>query len=105
MKLNYIFIVATVLVAACEAQTIVPVPTSGSRDDANVVLSYNTGLYAPTTPDWAQAQASADARCKAWGYSKADPFQGTSQQCHSRNGYGQCLEATISRTYQCLGRG
>ena len=91
-----------VLVAACTTQRVVPVATGGSKADASVEMGYNTGLFHPTEPDWPSAQITATKRCQAWGYSKAEGFDGVSTQCHQRNGYGQCLDATVTRTYQCL---
>lgn len=98
-------VLAAFTLAACETTTVVPQPTAGSRADASVTLSYTSGLFAPTAPDWDAAQSSANSRCRAWGYSRADAFEGVSRICNARNGYGDCLEEVISRTYQCLGRG
>ncbi|WP_374107061.1 YecR family lipoprotein [Maritalea mobilis] len=83
----------------------VPQPTGGSRADASVVLSYQQGAFEIVTPDWEGAQAGADARCRAWGYSRADPFEGTQRTCEQTDAYGGCVLTTYSRTYQCLGRG
>ena len=99
-KFKLILLVAAL--SACATQRVVPVATGGSKADALVEMGYNTGLFHPTEPDWPSANITATKRCKAWGYSKAEGFDGVSTQCHQRNGYGQCLDATVTRTYQCL---
>ncbi len=96
---------AVVALTACASVVKVPQPTGGSRADASVVLSYQFGAFEIVTPDWDTAQAAADARCKAWGYHRADPFEGTQSRCESPDGFGSCNLTTVSRTYQCLGRG
>ena len=87
---------------ACTPQRVVPAATGGSKADASVEMAYNTGLFHPAEPDWSAATLTATKRCQAWGYSKAEGFDGTTTQCHNRNGYGQCLDGTVTRTYQCL---
>ncbi|WP_044028052.1 YecR family lipoprotein [Dinoroseobacter shibae] len=94
-----------VTVVGCTEVTKVPVPTGGSRADASVTLSYNTNPYEIVTPDWETAQSSANARCQAWGYSRAEPFEGVQTQCQAFDGWGNCSSSVVSRTYQCLGRG
>ncbi|SHL76349.1 YecR-like lipoprotein [Roseovarius marisflavi] len=91
---------ATFALTACEAPK-TPVPTGGSRSDALVELSYDVGPYEQAVVDWDTAQASAVKRCRAWGYSKADPFEGVREQCQQFNGYGSCMRGTVTRTYQC----
>lgn len=87
-------------VTACEVPK-TPVPTGGSRSDALVEMSYDVGAYETPVVDWQTAQTSALKRCQAWGYRKADPFEGVREQCMQYNGYGSCLRGTVTRTYQC----
>ncbi|WP_081533516.1 YecR family lipoprotein [Rhodovulum sp. P5] len=94
-----------VALAGCVEVTKTPVPTGGSRADASVVLSYDFTSAEKVTADWAAAQAAADARCRAWGYRRADPFEGVRTQCNQSDGWGNCIRGMVSRTYQCLGRG
>jgi hypothetical protein len=85
--------------AACEvAKT--PVPTGGSKSDGLVAVSYDVGPYEVPLVDWEAAQASATKRCNAWGYPKADPFEGVKNQC-SQFTYSGCAVQTVTRTYQC----
>jgi len=85
--------------AACEvAKT--PVPTGGSKSDGLVEVSYDVGPYEVPLVDWDAAQASATKRCNAWGYPKADPFEGVKKQC-AQFTYSGCNVQTVTRTYQC----
>ena len=98
-KITFLF-AATVTLSACTVPK-TPVPTGGSRSDALVELSYDVGAFEQAVVDWDTAQASALKRCKAWGYNKADPFEGVKEQCHQYNSYGSCMSGTVTRTYQC----
>lgn len=99
MKKITIFLIAFSL-AGCEvAKT--PVPTGGSKSDALVELSFDVGELEVPVVDWQAAGVSAVKRCNAWGYRKADPFEGTRTQCLASDMYGSCTRSTITRTYQC----
>ena len=72
------------------------------KADGSVVLSYQVGAYEIPKVDWSAAQKGAVQRCRAWGYSSADAFDGDMRRCESSDIYGSCTMTTISRTYQCL---
>lgn len=42
-------------------------------------------------------------RCKARGYSNAEPFGGTENKCVAFNGYGNCVKTRVNIVYQCSG--
>ena len=88
------------LLTACNV-TKTPVATGGSRADASIEMSYDVGGFETVTPDWSAAQTAATERCQAWGFSKAEGFEGISTQCNAFNAYG-CVNETVTRTYQCL---
>ncbi len=71
-----LIVVALIALAGCEVQK-TPVPTGGSRSDALVEMSYDIGGLEVPVVDWDTALASATKRCNAWGYSRADAFEGT----------------------------
>ena len=101
MQKIVLFLAIAFTLTACEvAKT--PVPTGGSRSDALVEMSYDVGAFETPVVDWQTAQASALKRCQAWGYTKADPFEGVRQQCKQYNSYGSCMLGTVTRTYQCV---
>ena len=95
-----VLLVPFLILGACEVQK-TPVPTGGSKADALVDMSYDVGGLEVPVVDWTAAAASAAKRCAAWGYRKADAFEGTRTQCHSRDMYGNCSMATVTKTYQC----
>lgn len=103
LKLRLVVPLALLGLIACTETIKVPQPTGGSRADASVVLSYQVGMFEVVSPDWVTAQSNANNRCRAWGYSKADPFEGLQNKCERTDMYGNCVMQTISRTYQCLG--
>jgi hypothetical protein len=75
----------------------------GSRADGTVDLAYEYGLFEEPQVDVAGAASTAAERCAVWGYSGAEPFGGGREQCLQRNGYGNCLRAVVTVTYQCTG--
>lgn len=77
--------------------------TGGSRSDGTIDLSYNVGAFEQPNVHFAEGLETAKARCKAWGYENAEMFGGQKTQCNAYNGYGNCMNATITITYQCLG--
>jgi hypothetical protein len=89
-----------VVVSACQVQK-TPVATGGSRADAAIQMSYQTGGFETAVVNWDAAQATATQRCQAWGYTRAEGFDGVSTVCNASNMYG-CVDSTVTRTYQCL---
>lgn len=81
------------------------VPETGSRADATVTLSlfWNPNTEIPET-DKGQALWTASSRCKAWGYSGAEPFGTIQTKCTNKyfNGFEWvCNQMTASAVYQC----
>lgn len=75
--------------AAC-AVTKFPQPTGASRADASVTLSYQVSWFEGVIADWETAQRMAGQRCQAWGYSRADAFEGTNTRCERSDVCGNC---------------
>ncbi|MCI0552510.1 MAG: YecR-like lipofamily protein [Anaerolineae bacterium] len=99
-SLIYLLLIALV-VSACASQK-TPVPTGGSRADGVVELSYEVGMFEKPEVDWATANRSASERCRAWGYTSAEPFGGQKTNCQHYNAYGNCTQAIITVDYQCI---
>ncbi|MFT4792141.1 MAG: hypothetical protein ACJAVR_003326 [Paracoccaceae bacterium] len=97
---HFFLIFVAVALAGCATQK-TPVPTGGSKSDGIVRLSFQVGIFEDPQVDWSNAQASAMARCAAWGYTGAEPFGGQTQQCLRFNGYGNCILANMHTDYQC----
>lgn len=100
---------------ACAAGCAKPVmktwqASGGSRADATVEVGYvyNPEQEIPQHAD-GQALAEAEKRCRAWGYSSAEPFGLTQSRCSQFRplpfGGSACWQMLVTRQYQCLGRG
>ena len=76
--------------------------TGGSKADGVVELSYQYGMFEAPKVQWDQALVTAKGRCKAWGYPSAEAFGGTTSQCQTRNGYGNCTSYFVTAKYQCI---
>lgn len=100
-KLMVLSLVA-LLAAACTVDKQL-VPTGGSRSDGTVDLSYSLGAFEKAQIDMVRAQSDALARCKAWGYTAAEPFGGEKRQCQAFDPYVNCSLWTVTVTYQCTG--
>ena len=92
----------SLLISACATDK-TPVPTGGSRADGTIKLSYEVGMFEKPVVDWVSANKSASQRCQAWGYEKADVFEGLITQCQAYNGYGSCVRTLVTANYQCIG--
>ena len=109
-KLLLLLCVALVTLGGCAKP--VPkdwTPTSGSRADATVKMSY---WYDPTSeiPQTNEQQALelAKKRCASWGYSDVEAFGGVMESCTQWvAGFGgpMCIKMVVTKEYQCIGRG
>ncbi|MFN4292483.1 MAG: YecR family lipoprotein [Permianibacter sp.] len=96
---SLIFILIIVLMSGC-ARIIIPTAVGGSRADATVDFSYEHGSLVNPQIDWNDVLQSAKDKCRAWGYTGADPFGGKRTSCAFANQQG-CLRYTVTVTYQC----
>lgn len=64
-------------------------------------MSSNGTLYNPVSPDWREAQAQADKRCRAWGYKSAASFSGWQESCRIYDFHGRCAANKVTRFYPC----
>lgn len=93
-----------VVLTACAAPMVMQA-TGGSRADGTVDLSYEYTLFQKPVVDMTMATATASDRCRAWGYTNAEPFGGQINHCNQFNGYGNCLDMLVTVKYQCAGGG
>lgn len=84
------------------ATNITPLVTGGSKSDGVVTLGYQYGYFQKPNIDMAAANDKALKRCMAWGYSKAEIFDGVETDCFQRNAFGTCLEGRVKMQYQCI---
>lgn len=89
------------IVAGCATEKIM-VPIGGSRADGTVNLAFEYGMFEAPHVDVAAATVTAAQRCKAWGYTSAEPFGGQQNKCELSNQYG-CIRTMVTVTFQCTG--
>ena len=97
---KYAFILSVIAVSACAAPTTMSA-TGGSKADGIVEMSYEYGEFQQPVLDPQQGMASAGKRCKAWGYKKAEPFDGGINTCVLPGGFGGCSRMRTTISYQC----
>jgi len=100
MKLSHTICFLPLLFAAC-ASNVTPVATGGSKADGLVNMSYEYGMFSKPKVDLATTQERAEQRCIAWGYKKAEPFDGVENVCQEHNAYGMCTYTRVNIRYQC----
>ena len=93
-------VVLAVSMSGCAVQKEL-VPTGGSRSDGTVRMSFEIGLFETPKIDREKTIATAGARCKAWGYDRAEPFGGATRECNSMMS-GDCMQWLVSVEFQCI---
>ncbi|WP_415182561.1 YecR family lipoprotein [Phaeovulum sp.] len=99
MKKIMILTLGILALSGCEVQRDA-LPIGGSRADGTVEMGYTESSLEVSKVDWEQALRSATKRCNAWGYRRADPFEGSRRTCLT-GGYGGCDVYNVTKTYQC----
>ncbi len=92
--------------AACGSSTpagVRPEEAGVSRHDGIVTMSSTGTLWNPVSPDWREAQAGADRRCRHWGYAGAGSYSGWQEACEVYDFHGRCVRTTVTRFYPCTG--
>lgn len=94
-------LLSALLLAGCATPTAMSA-TGGSKADGIVEMSYEYAEFQQPVLDPKQGMASAVKRCKAWGYKKAEPFDGGIQTCVVPGGFGGCSRMRTTIRYQCI---
>lgn len=102
MKIFVLLIAVAISVSGCAVKKDLQ-PTGGSRADGTIRMSYEVAEFEEPIVDMAQAQASAKARCKKWGYKDAEPFGGQQTVCNQPGGFNGCASRLVTIEFQCLG--
>ena len=77
--------------------------TGGSRADGSIDMAYDFKPFETPIVDPAQAESIANKKCAVWGYERAEPFGGQTQNCQVRDGWGNCTAGQMIIKYQCIG--
>lgn len=99
-----ICIILAVFLAGCATQK-QWAATGGSRADGTVKLSYEYTEFEAPQITAAQGTPLAASRCRAWGYTGAEPFGGVSRICNQLGGFGGCGRWMVTAEYQCVSGG
>jgi hypothetical protein len=100
-RLITVVLVSLVLVSCATTKQLAA--TGGSKADGVVEMSYQYGMFEQPEVEWSGARQTAAERCEAWGYERAERFGGQVETCNAYNGYGNCINATVTISYQCIG--
>lgn len=77
--------------------------TGGSRSDGSIDMAYDFKPFETPVVDYKQAESIANSKCAVWGYNRAEPFGGKTQNCQVRDGWGNCTTGQMIVKYQCIG--
>lgn len=90
-----------IILSGCATPTTMSA-TRGSKADGIVEMSFEYGEFQQPVIDPDQGMEAAIKRCKAWGYSKAEPFDGGINTCVLPGGFGGCFRMRTTISYQCI---
>ena len=103
--MRQVLVLCLALLAACSGspQGVRPFPAGESRAEGIVTMASAGTIWNPVTPDWREAQAGADRRCRAWGYDGAASYSGWQEACRQYDLAGRCVRNLVTRFYPCSG--
>lgn len=94
---------SVLFLTACATPTPVTLSaTGGSKADGVVEMSYEYREFEQPVIDPEQGMDAAVKRCKAWGYKKAEPFDGGISTCINPHGFASCALMRHTISYQCI---
>ena len=103
-------ILGAVTAAGCRLDNVAPTEVGGSKQSAAVTLAAT--IDRGERVDWKRAAPRATARCKSWGYRRAEPTSQSAVRCADeaagkcrwRGGvfHCDCANLTVSTTYRCI---
>jgi hypothetical protein len=95
-----IVLLAALFLSGCATTKVLSV-MGGSKADATLEMVYEYGSFEVPEVNWEAAKASALQRCRAWGYTNVQFFDGGLKTCLSSGQYG-CNRWRVTHTAQCL---
>lgn len=102
MRKLLILVMLAVVVTGCSARKNF-YATGGSRADGSIDMAYDFKPFETPVVDYNQAVSIANSKCAVWGYERAEPFGGQTQNCQARDGWGNCTAGQMIVKYQCIG--
>ena len=74
----------------------------GNRGAGTLTMAYEYGAFEVPMINWVETKQRAIERCRNWGYSNAEFFDRTIEECLSYNQYGNCLRTRVYIRVQCI---
>jgi hypothetical protein len=102
MRKLLILVMLAVVVTGCSTRKDF-YATGGSRADGSIDMAYDFKPFETPVVDYDQAISIANSKCAVWGYERAEPFGGQTQNCQARDGWGNCTAGQMIVKYQCIG--
>ncbi|CAN7566188.1 YecR-like lipofamily protein [Pseudomonas sp. LjRoot277] len=102
MRKLLFLVVLAVVVSGCSSRKDF-YATGGSRADGSIDMAYDFKAFETPVVDYKQAESIANSKCAVWGYDRAEPFGGQTQNCQARDGWGNCNAGQMIVKYQCIG--
>ena len=78
-------------------------PIGGSRSDGTITLGFTHGAMRIPQVDMQQGLRTAQKSCAAWGYTGAEQFAQSTQQCAEFSRDIGCVRYSVAVQYQCTG--
>ena len=109
MKKTLLVVATALTLAGCATSTGKPVEVvNADRAGGVVTVGYVNSENLPLMDDgskarWGEAIGIATNVCRKWGYESADELTPHARTEGQRNGWGQLLNGSITKQYQCLG--
>lgn len=109
MKKLLVLLGTVMVLAGCATSTGKPVEVvNADRAGGVVTVGYVNSENLPLMDDgskarWGDAVGIATRVCSKWGYESAEELTPHARTEGQRNGFGQLLNGSVTKQYQCLG--
>lgn len=97
----FVHLSCAVLLAGCASAPTGMHATGGSKADGVVEMSYEYSEFQQPVVNYEEGMTSAISRCKAWGYKRAEAFDGGISTCVVPGGFSGCARMRNTISYQC----
>ncbi|ENG6110138.1 MULTISPECIES: YecR family lipoprotein [Serratia] len=109
MKGTFLILVAAISLSSCASSTGKPVEVvNADRAGGIVTVGFVHNENLPLTDDgskarWSDATGIASRVCAKWGYDHSEELTPHARVEGQRNMYGQLMNGSITKQYQCVG--
>ncbi|MDP8184419.1 YecR family lipoprotein [Phocoenobacter skyensis] len=100
MKKLLVVSLLSLVLTGCAVQEKEMYAVGGSKSDGIVEMAVTKQPFERVQVNKEKTLQTVIRKCKAWGYSNAEPFGGSTRGCNSMWG-GDCMEYIMKVKYQC----